>query len=131
MTLNGKIDAIKKLRELTSKMEIEKPTVNMVDGSYNIIVRKPCVGLKEAKDFVEAVMELAPKVYVEIKTVYILKRISKMGGAIEIPQVIIGYFGTYDKAVAKRDNIMLLKAYNYGSIWETEDDFLISCIEVQ
>jgi len=131
--LNGKIDAIKALRELVSNSiplddEINNSgiKVNVHSGLITLNLPKPYVGLKEAKDFIEAVADCCS----EIKSVqptmfWKLVKISVMGGKVSIPENLIGFYLTEQKAIEAMNGIMRLKGYN--DVWENNSDFIITC----
>jgi hypothetical protein len=127
MAFTDKIHAIKFLREMVinSILSLE-PKVEKGEntGTFSITMTKPYIGLKDAKDFVEAVMELNPAP----RYVYELTRISVLDGKQPIPHERVGLYRTYARAVDVRDNVMRHRTYN--DCWETSEDFSIVEVEL-
>lgn len=97
MEFTSKILAIKHLRTVVNDcpLSIEK------NNNGDWVVAKPYIGLKDAKDFVEACTEMgkieanAPKVPVRI---WILTQTSIMSGTYDIQERVTGYYVSYDAA---------------------------------
>lgn len=122
MTFTNKIAAIKFLIEL---FRTAKPTVSglgLQDGTISLQIEGFAIGLKDAKDFVEACMALVPQ-QKPIECFYELRRVSALGGKVIVPDQHIGFYPSYGEASDVRNSIMKLRAYN--EVWENEDDYLI------
>lgn len=123
LKFDGKIAAIKFLRSIVTEF---KPTLEAgkdVNGNYIVkITNLPYIGLKEAKDFVEACMAMAGGY--QSNPIYKLTRVSICGGAQLINPETIGYFSSRYNAEVARDNIMRLKLYNV--VWDDMNDYEIT-----